>query len=238
MKRTLWNMLGLSMKTGKVLAAVGGGGKTSLLFQLAREASGQGMRVLLTTTTHLAWNPELCLADGSDRESLEKAWEKGLVPVAGRRCEKGRKIQGLTQEERFALEAMADVTLVEADGSRQKPVKVPASWEPVIPPEADTVVAVLGMKALGEEICRCGHRPELLAAFLGKSLQETVTEEDLVRMALSPKGLRKSVEERNYVVVLNQCDCLRETAAAERVIEAVRRKGISCFGVSLKEWMQ
>ena len=40
------------------VAFTGGGGKTSLIFGLAEKFSGQGKRVIVTTTTHMAWEPE------------------------------------------------------------------------------------------------------------------------------------------------------------------------------------
>ena len=39
------------------VAFTGGGGKTSLIFGLAEKFSGQGKRVIVTTTTHMAWEP-------------------------------------------------------------------------------------------------------------------------------------------------------------------------------------
>ena len=45
---------------------------------------------------------------------------------------------------------MADLVLVEADGSKRLPVKAPRPGEPVVPENADMVLAVLGLSALGE----------------------------------------------------------------------------------------
>ena len=40
-------------ETGHVISLVGGGGKTTLLYALARHYSAQGQRVLVSTTTHI-----------------------------------------------------------------------------------------------------------------------------------------------------------------------------------------
>ena len=41
----------LTLKAGMTLSIVGGGGKTSMMFALARELSDEGCRTLVTTTT-------------------------------------------------------------------------------------------------------------------------------------------------------------------------------------------
>ena len=51
---------------------------------------------------------------------------------------------------------LADVVLVEADGSRRQPLKCFGPHEPVIPPRTDCIVHVAGLSALGrplDEIC-------------------------------------------------------------------------------------
>ena len=47
------------------VAFTGGGGKTSLILGLAEIFSGQG-RVIVTTTTHMAWEPERPFAEAED----------------------------------------------------------------------------------------------------------------------------------------------------------------------------
>lgn len=50
----------------------------------------------------------------------------------------------------------ADAVFLEADGAKRMPCKAPASREPVLLPECDTVLAVAGLLALGRplrEVC-------------------------------------------------------------------------------------
>ena len=44
----------------------------------------------------------------------------------------------------------ADIMLIEADGSRGMPAKIPAQYEPVIPENVDEIHIVIGMSALGK----------------------------------------------------------------------------------------
>ena len=52
----------------------------------------------------------------------------------------------------------ADITLIEADGSRGMPAKIPADYEPVIPENIDEIHIVIGMSALGKPASNVVHR--------------------------------------------------------------------------------
>ena len=52
----------------------------------------------------------------------------------------------------------ADITLIEADGSRGMPAKIPADYEPVIPENIDEIHIVIGMSALGKPASKVVHR--------------------------------------------------------------------------------
>ena len=59
------------------------------------------------------------------------------------------KYASLTDEKLEELRELCDVMLVEADGAKHHPVKVPEKWEPVIPRCADIVISVIGLDCLG-----------------------------------------------------------------------------------------
>ena len=60
------------------------------------------------------------------------------------------KISGPEKEILEKLPGFCDLLLVEADGSRRRPLKVPAVHEPVIPSFADMVVGVIGLDCIGK----------------------------------------------------------------------------------------
>lgn len=60
-------------------------------------------------------------------------------------------------------DALADYTLVEADGSAGKPFKGHEKYEPVLPPRRNTTVLVLGADGFGRPISVAAHRPALYA---------------------------------------------------------------------------
>src|SRR5690606_18076711 len=116
----------------ELVAIVGGGGKTSLMFALAAALPG---RVVMTTTTRIfaaqmKRAPAVVYAD--DLSPLCDALDAhGRCLVVGR--VDGDKAFGVDPDLPARLLARPDVdyVLVEADGSRMRPVKAPADHEPV-----------------------------------------------------------------------------------------------------------
>ena len=53
------------------IAVVGGGGKTSLIFRLAEELKATGRKVIVTTTTHMAYDRTRSYAEAGDWEKLK-----------------------------------------------------------------------------------------------------------------------------------------------------------------------
>ncbi|HID53306.1 MAG TPA: putative selenium-dependent hydroxylase accessory protein YqeC [Anaerolineae bacterium] len=180
-----------------LVSIVGGGGKTSLMFALARALPG---RVVLTTTTRIfaaqiKLAPAVChaadlypenrpqIGRATDRKKSVKSTQSAAVHFADRlnayltqfgSClvvgeVQGEKALGVTPELPGQLLVRPDVdfVIVEADGSRMRPIKAPAEHEPVIPPETTLVVPVMGLDALDGPIGKVAHRPELALSVIG-----------------------------------------------------------------------
>jgi len=217
----LWEELGLDMERHRLTAAVGGGGKTTALYALAREAVCTGRTAVVTTTTHIAPHPFLPLARSS--AELSVLLPRSRLAVLGRR--EGGKLSAAAPPE--ALSGLADVVLVEADGARSRPLKAPAPHEPVIPPGADAVVAVAGLDALGRAVGEVCHRPERVCALLGVDERHTVTPGDVARILASPLGARKSAPPgAAFRCLLNKADTSGLRAGGEEIQRLLARQGI------------
>lgn len=149
----------LDLNTRGVISLIGAGGKTSLMFHLAKELADSGRRVLTTTTTLILMpekenSPHTILA-GSIDELVKKSasclkryphFSAGseTVPASG-------KLKGFTKDAINQLweKDIFDWIIVEADGARHKPVKSTASHEPVVPGVTTHLVLVLGLDAVG-----------------------------------------------------------------------------------------
>ena len=225
-------------KESLTAAFTGGGGKTSLIFYLAEKFSSQGRRVIVTTTTHMAWEPKRPFADAEDTEELCRLIEQYGYVIAAKHKAGQPKISGPEPETLKRLSGFCDLLLVEADGAKRLPLKVPAVHEPVIPEFADVVVGVTGLDCIGKKICDTAHRPDDVAEFLQKKTEELVMWEDVVKIAAAEDGLRKNVGEKSFLVYFNKADVLESSDVAENIIKKCREAGIEAVCGSLKETMR
>ena len=191
------------------ICLVGGGGKTTVMYELAAAWAACGRKVLVLTSTHI-----LQPADGSfavDAAAVHNLWQQRRYAVIGTPELATGKLTAPPQDLYEALQPQADVILCEADGSRHKPCKAPAEHEPVLLPDSDIVLAVAGMDALGCSLAQACQRPQPAAELLGCSLDSVIDEQMLAALLLSEQGARKNVGTRAYYIVLNKCDLLKAT---------------------------
>lgn len=188
----------LAVRRG-VTAIIGGGGKTTLLYRLARELCECG-KVIVTTTTHI-------FLPGDVPFSQTAACPNPILCV-GTPCENGK----LTAPQQSMEELMcyADFVLVEADGAKRLPIKAHAAHEPVIPMEADQVICVVGASGLHGRVAEVVHRPEIFTARTGEAA--FATPEAVAKLLLA--------EHLHARVLINQVD----TPQRERAARALAKR--------------
>ena len=198
------------------VALAGSGGKSTALFQLARTLSGTGEHpVIVTTSTHLHID-QIKLADshwiGEKPEDLAGIQEhlKGVMLLTGPITK--NRTRGLDNRTlgwlHAACQSFSVPLLIEADGSRQRPVKAPAEYEPAIPDFVKTVLVVAGLSGLGRPLTEeFVHRPDIFSRLGGISIGEVITPEVLVRILAHPAGGLKNIpSQARRMVLLNQAD--------------------------------
>lgn len=217
-------------ESGHIIALVGAGGKTTLMYALATAFQRQGRRVAVTTTTHIFRPEGECFC--CSLEECRARWKQGRFAVWARDLGTG-KLGALSAEEFSSLCAAADTVLIEADGAKRLACKVPASHEPVIPAEADTVIAVVGLSVLGRTIAESCFRPADVSAFLHCDTAHSLTPADLAAILLSTDGARKAVRDRAYYALLNQCDDAARLVWGTEILRQLGEQGVSaalsCF---------
>ena len=219
----LWDKLGLDMDRHRVIALVGGGGKTTTMYALAREAREAGKTVIVTTTTHILPHPGLFMTGESDPAVLEDLLNRHGILTVGRLDRKDK----MTGGDVAACAAAADVVLAEADGARVRPLKAPADHEPVIPPQAAAVLALAGMDCLGRTVGDICHRPEQVCALLECDMDHVITPADVDAILSSPAGSRKGVgEAMAFRCVLNKADSEERLRGAEEIAALLAKRGI------------
>ena len=195
------------------ICLVGGGGKTTVMYELAAAWAACGRKVLVLTSTHI-----LCPADGSfaaDAAAVHNLWQQRRYAVIGTPELSTGKLTAPPQDLYEALQLQADVILCEADGSRHHPCKVPAAHEPVLLPDCDIVLAVAGMDTLGRSLVQACQRPQLAAELLGCGAEKILDAQMLASLLLSEQGARKNVGTRTYYIVLNKCDLIKAAQQEE-----------------------
>ena len=161
-----------------IIAVVGSGGKTTFLRKMAAQYRKAGKSVFVTTTTHMFIEEDTLLTDDADmiiRRLKEDGYAMAGIP-------EGEKIRALSRNTYEAVCAVADVVLVEADGSKHLPLKFPNASEPVIPENTDEIVVVCGLNAIGQPVKDVCHRLELVKACLGIEDDTIITPEHIQKL--------------------------------------------------------
>lgn len=213
-----------------IQAVVGSGGKTTLIHKKAAEYRSQGKTVFVTTTTHMRIEPDTLLTDDAG-EILRRLTETGYA-MAGR--PEGEKIKALSPAVYREVCAQADVVLVEADGSKGMPLKYPNAAEPVIPDNADTILVVCGLNALGHPAREVCHRLELVTDCLGIDGDTLVTPKHIQRLMTDGylKPLRAKYPDKAVTLVPRT-----DGSLYQRAVAALMTSGMDA-GLLRQEWFQ
>ena len=189
-----------------VLCVVGAGGKTSLLYQLAKEYHKRGKSVLLTTTTKMFLPQQHGVWNGSVSVIAEKLAKDGFV-VAGIPVS-NNKMGPLPWKQYEIAAAKADIVLLECDGAKRLPLKMPQTGEPVFPPQYDFLITVTGLSCLDRPLKEVCHRFLLAQQVLHCKEDHIVREFDVVQLLQA--GYGSFWEDSAGCVYLNQADCISE----------------------------
>lgn len=230
-KKSLTHALGIGEQMPKLISFVGAGGKTTTMYQLADELAEQGLKVLITTTTHIR-RPEhgLTALVEDIREIHETNWDgniltAGKLPDGQNGSQTQDKLEmpaGLDDAAVVAsLYDVVDVILIEADGAKGYPLKVPADYEPVLLPQTGLVIACAGLDAVGRSFGASCFRLEQEGGWLRRTAEDIVEPDDVALILMDERGSRRYVSERPYKIVLNKADTEEAGKAAARIVQSL-----------------
>ena len=207
----------LGIEAKEVISLVGAGGKTTLMFRLAKELVMSGKRVVTTTTTKIlepTCEETNFLFIDSDEEKIKDFVQHRLdqyhhITVAYERVGSG-KLKGISPnlvKELWSSRGM-DTIIVEADGAAGRPVKAPREGEPVIPSSTTLVIAILGVDGMERELNEENvFQPERVSKMTGIPIGERMKGEAMALLVTHPEGLFKGAPSSSRVVVfLNKVD--------------------------------
>lgn len=219
----------MNLDTWEVVSVVGGGGKTSAMFTLARELSEMGRRVLVTTTTAIMM-PEreqydvfLSLSNEGDIDKLFES-EPGTVTVLVGSFIREDKLKGIDEElvDKIYERCYFDNIIVEADGSRMKPIKAPREDEPLLPSVTKKLVGVVGLDSLGKPVGEeTVHRAEIFKKVTSSREGDAIDAEVISKLILHRDGLFKGGELMERYLLLNKADSEELKSEAREVAKLV-----------------
>ena len=223
----------LGISSGEVVAFVGAGGKSSAILMIADELSDAGMTVLAAPTTKMLVNeaerigPLVTSEDAGElRAKAEEVLSGGTPGVAaGAELLSKNRVGGVEPDVIASLAPVADVVLVEADGSRRRPIKGTAEHEPALPDSATLVVAVGNIGAFGMPVDEEHvHRPELFSKLTGVGPGQSITARAFAR-ALVEGGLGEMPQRARAAALITGVHPGRSMADASVVTRELWRLG-------------
>lgn len=184
-----------------IKAIVGAGGKTSYIKKYVKEYRKRGLKVLVTTSTHMFIEEDTLLTD--DAAQIIHELEKKSYAMAGIR--EGIKIGPLSEETYEKVCSYADVVLVEADGSKHMPIKFPQTGEPVIYENVDEIIVICGLHALHKKVCEVAHRLKLVKECLKIGDDEIINASHIQKLVMKGyvEPMREQYPEKKIVIKPN-----------------------------------
>ncbi len=225
----------LGLKEREVISLVGAGGKTTLMYRLAKELLLSRKRVVTTTTTKILeprpGETNFLFVDSDEKEIEDFVWKHldqyRHLTVARERLGSG-KLGGVSPDlvnELWSLDKI-DTIIVEADGAAGRPVKAPREWEPVIPTATTLVVAILGVDGVGTELNEeNAFQPERISKITGIPVGEKLTDEAMAILMIHPEGLFKGAPSPSRTVAFfNKVDIPEGVAKAKDIARKIFEK--------------
>jgi len=192
-----------NLQTKSCVAVIGGGGKTSFVFKVGYEISLIYNKVLLSSITK-AGNGNITnvhfLQESTIPETLQKLSSQNLLYVLKKKIN-DEKYLGVTNDELKHLNHYSDITIFEADGARNLPLKAHNDRDPIIPSFATHVVILVGADVVNTRICDgFVHRPELFCSKWNLTKNTMLTPKLIAHVVTDKKGYMSKVKTNIPVV--------------------------------------
>ncbi|MBC8402922.1 MAG: putative selenium-dependent hydroxylase accessory protein YqeC [Candidatus Marinimicrobia bacterium] len=211
------------------IALLGGGGKTGLQQRLGRELSRQHDRVLLTSITKSAFHSEPRIIYRAEivNDDLSPWFVRHNPLCLMGTCLNADKVDGIEVTDLEHFKNQADITIVECDGARNRPLKVHCDHDPIVPDFFDQVIVIVGADVVDTTLSDgLVHRPELFATYWGIADDFVLTLEFIAEVVTSQKGYSSKIPThlpRTYFVNKTDAHPGQASALAQAIFAASGR---------------
>ena len=217
----LYHLFDLDMENPTYLSLLGAGGKTTLMYALAREANLYGKKASLLTTTLMKTPHEedMFVFYGYGSKWMHKVWKFRQIIVAGGSA--GLGLLNMADQATIDFQLRyADLVAVKADYAEGYPVKWPLADEFKVLPRSNRVMVMMGLSALDRPLDQvCQHAAEARKALVSE--QEKVDGELLARLIWQGYGKLEPW------VFLNQADSEELRARGEKIAARLKELGLA-----------
>lgn len=226
----------LDLKSKEVISLVGAGGKTTLMFRLAKELLLAGKKVVTATTTKImepSSEETPCLFVQSDEEKLKQLALQHIdqfrhITLARERIE-SMKLKGISPDLVSLLwnSPEIDMMIIEADGAAGRPVKAPREWEPVIPSHTTLVIGLLGVDGVGKELNEENlFQAERISQLTGIPMGGKMTCGGMAILMVHPQGILKGAPHSSRrVAFINKVDVPKGMMWGREIGKEILEKG-------------
>ena len=193
------------------ISLTGGGGKTTLMADLASWLRSRGKRVLMTTTTKIMspyvhdYGADRIFGDDS---VLSYFPGKPVCVLYAISDEVTHKWKSPPFETLDVLRDRYDVIINEADGSRRLPFKVHTQRDPVVPAFTTDTVSITGLWGIGKKACEVSFGDD----------RDTVIDEGYLQWYIDDaQGLLKGSIPGHRTVLFNGADGCPDRSVLSRL---------------------
>lgn len=160
-----------------VICICGAGGKTTLCYEIAHKYANQNKKICVMTTTHMWHNVDISYVKEINYFESGKIYTFGNI--------KGDMIVPVDDDEYNIICEKFDYVIIEADGSKCMPFKIPDSTkEPVIPINVNEIIIVWNKCVIGRKIKNvCFRYEEFKEDIYMKGnhiIDDTIVTEDII----------------------------------------------------------
>jgi len=224
------------------IALLGGGGKTSLMFQVGKEFANQNKKVLLTSITKAGPTKNL---------SMTLIAENGTIPLSQlfksqnplyllKDQIRKNKYNGISVTQLASFLPKADVTLFECDGSRNLPLKAHSDWDPVVPGFATHVIIVVGADVINTKLSDGKvHRPGLFKSIWGVQDDRIIDIPFITKIVTDQRGyISKIPPGLKKIYYINKADNFPKEANTLALSLATKSPDPVFWGSTQEKWIE
>ncbi|MGL5822362.1 MAG: selenium cofactor biosynthesis protein YqeC [Sarcina sp.] len=215
----------INIKNKDVISIVGSGGKTSLLYNIAKSTSNN--KVLVSTTTKIRI-PDNCFYDyiafnEQDSITMSKSKNKGIYILANKLNDE--KLESIEIDILEKIVDEFDLTILEADGSKEKLIKGWNDTEPVILEKTTKTIGIVNLDVVGKIINDENiHRIDKFLDITCTKINDLIDKECLIKLIMNKNGLFKNSKGQK-ILFINAVETKEKMILAQEISKKLRHQG-------------